>query len=146
MDTQIQGFIGSKRIAVAGASRSPDKFGNAAFKELKARGYEVFLIHPEAKEIDGAPCYPNLASLPGQVDGMVVSVPPSRSEKLLREAAAAGVRNVWLQAGAEAPELLALGQELGLNLVSGKCILMYAPPVRGFHWWHRAFCRVTGQL
>lgn len=146
MDTRIQDFTGGKRIALAGASRSPNKFGNAAYKELKARGYEVLLIHPEAREIDGATCYPNLAALPDKVDGMLVSVPPSRSEKLLREAASVGVRNVWLQAGAETPELLALGQELGLNVVSGKCILMYAPPVRSFHWWHRTFCRLTGQL
>jgi uncharacterized protein len=146
MDTRIQDFISSQRIALAGASRSPNKFGNAAYKELKGRGYEVFLIHPEAKEIDGAPCYPNLAALPGKVDGMLISVPPTQSEQILREAAAAGVRNVWLQAGAESAELLALGQELGLNVVSGKCILMYALPVRSFHWWHRAFCRVTGQL
>jgi predicted CoA-binding protein len=146
MDTQIQDFIGGKRLALAGASRNPGKFGNAAYKELQGRGYQVFLIHPEAREIDGATCYPNLAAVPEPVDGVLVSVPPSQSEKLLREAAAKGVRNVWLQAGAESPELLALGKELGLNVVSGKCILMYAPPVRSFHWWHRAFCRVTGQL
>lgn len=146
MDTHIQEFVDGKRIALAGASRAPNKFGNAAYKELKSRGYEVFLLHPEAKEIDGAPCYPSLAALPDKVDGMVISVPPANSEKLLREAAAAGLHNVWLQAGAETPELIALGQDLGLNLVSGKCILMYAPPVKSFHWWHRAFCRVTGQL
>lgn len=146
MDNHIQDFISKKRIALAGASRSPNKFGNAAYKELKARGYEVLLIHPEARELEGATCYPNLSVIPGKVDAMLVSVPPSRSENLLREAASVGVRDVWLQAGAETPDLLTLGQELGLNIVSGKCILMYAPPVKGFHWWHRAFCRVTGQL
>ncbi len=146
MDTRIQDFVDGKRIALVGASRSPNKFGNAAFKELKGRGYEVLLIHPEARELEGAPCYPNLAALPEHVDGLLLSVPPDQSEKLLREAAALGIHNVWLQQGAETPEALALGQELGLNVVSGKCILMYAPPVRSFHWWHRTFCRVTGQL
>lgn len=146
MDTAIQDFVGGKRIAVAGASRRPNKFGNIAYKELKARGYQVFLLHPEAKELEGAPCYPNLAALSGKVDGLLISVPPQGAEYLLREAATVGVRNVWLQAGAETPRLLRLGHELGLNLVSGKCILMYAQPVRGAHWIHRAFCKVTGQL
>ncbi len=146
MNAAIQDFISGHRIAIAGASRKPNKFGNAAFKELKARGYEVFLLHPEAKELEGAPCYASLAALPQKVDGMLVSVPAGQGEKLLREAAANGVRNVWLQAGAESPELLALGSELGLNLVSGKCVLMYAPRVTGAHWWHRAFCQITGQL
>lgn len=146
MNATIQHFIDHKRIALAGASRSGSKFGNSAYKELTARGYEVFLIHPEAKEIDGAVCYPNLASLPAQVDGLLVSLPANQAGQVLREAAAAGITKVWLQQGAETPELLALGQELGLDLVNGKCILMYAPPVGSFHRWHRLFVKITGQL
>ena len=146
MNASIQEFISGKRIALVGASRSGEKFGNIAHKELKARGYEVFLVHPEAGEIDGAPCYSNLAALRGQVDGVLVSLPPSQAAEILREASAVGLQNVWLQNGAEAPQLLTLSQELGLKLVSGKCILMYAPPVRGFHWCHRAVVKLMGQL
>lgn len=146
MNAAIKDFIDGKRIAVAGASRKGTKFGNAASKELSARGYQVYLIHPQAEEIDGYKCYPSLAALPAQVDGVLVSVPPSQAEGVLREAAGSGVRNVWLQAGAETPELLTLGKDLGLNLVSGKCILMYAQPVQSFHRWHRLFCQITGQL
>jgi predicted CoA-binding protein len=146
MNTSVQDFISAKRIALAGASRSGKKFGNTAQKELKARGYEVFLIHPEAKEIDGEACYPNLAALRDKVDGVLVCLPASQAGQVLREAAASGLRKVWLQQGAETAELLALGRELGLDLVSGKCILMYAPPVRSFHWWHRAVVKLMGQL
>jgi predicted CoA-binding protein len=146
MNTSIQDFFTGKHIALAGASRSGKKFGNIAQKELKARGYQVFLIHPEAKEIDGEPCFPNLAALRDKVDGVLVCLPASQASQVLMEAAAVGLRNVWLQQGAETPELLALGRELGLDLVSGKCILMYAPPVRSFHWWHRAVVKLMGQL
>lgn len=146
MNPSIQDFIDGKRIALAGASRSGKKFGNAAYKELVARGYQVYLVHPEAKEIEGEPCYPNLASLKGKVDGILVCLPASQGTLILREAAALGLRNVWLQQGAETPELIALGRELGLNLVHGKCILMYAPPVRSFHLFHRGFVKLIGQL
>jgi predicted CoA-binding protein len=146
MNASVQDFVSSKRIALAGASRSGNKFGNAACKELKTRGYEVFLIHPEAEEIEGEPCYPSLAALPGKVDGLLVSLPANQAAAVLQDAAAIGLRNVWLQQGAESQELLALGQDLGLNLVSGKCILMYAPPVRGFHGLHRFVNKITGQL
>jgi predicted CoA-binding protein len=146
MDTNIEEFISKKRIAIAGVSRSGKKFGNSAQKELKSRGYEVFLIHPEAKEIDGDPCYPSLAYLNGRVDGVLVSLPPSQAGSVLREAAAAGVQNVWLQQGAETKELIALGKDLGLKMVSGKCILMYAPPVKSFHGFHRFVNRLLGQL
>ena len=146
MNQAIQDFITGKRMAVVGVSRKGDKFGNVAFVELAARGYRVFAVHPEAREIGGAACYPNLAALRGQVDGVLVVVPPRPAVAVLREAAAAGVKNVWLQAGAESPEGLALARELGLSLVAGKCVLMYAPPVRGFHAWHRAFAKLLGRL
>jgi len=146
MNTMIQEFIDGKRIALAGASRTGKKFGNSAYKELKAREYEVYLVHPEAQEIEGETCYPNLASLPSKVDGVLVCLPPNQGSTVLREAADLGIRNIWLQQGADSPELLSLGRELDLNLVSGKCILMYAPPVRSIHRFHRGFVKLIGQL
>jgi predicted CoA-binding protein len=146
MQPAIQEFVQSKRLAVVGVSRNPNKFGNLAYNELKARGYQVFAFTPALQNLAGDPCYPNLAALTGQVDGVVVCVPPQQGMQVLREAAAAGVSKVWVQQQADSAELLALGQDLGLNLVSGKCILMYAEPVRSFHAFHRFFARIFGQL
>jgi len=146
MDQAIQDFVNAKRIAVVGVSRDKTKFGNTAFTELAARGYQVFGVHPTAQEVAGVRCYPNLAALRGQVDGALVVVSPQQAVSVLREAAATGLKNVWLQQGAESPEALALARDLGLNLVSRKCVLMYAPPVRSFHAWHRVFAKLFGQL
>lgn len=142
----IEEFVACKRIAVVGASRSGKKFGNGAAKELRTRGYEVFLIHPEAQEIDGQPCYPSLTALRDQVDAVFISVPAGQAAPVMREAASLGIHRVWLQQGAESPELLALGEELGLSLVSKRCILMYAPPVKSVHGWHRGFVKLVGKL
>ncbi len=146
MNPAIQEFIASKRVAIAGVSRNGNKFGNIAYKELKHRGYEVYIVHPEAKELEGAPCYPNLEALQGKVDGLLVSVPADQGMQVLRDAAAAGIKNVWVQQMADSSELLDLGRSLGLNLVSGKCILMYAEPVGALHGFHRFFAKVTGTL
>jgi predicted CoA-binding protein len=146
MDQAIQDFVTGKRIAVVGVSRDKTKFGNTAFSELAARGYQVFAVHPTAQEIAGARCYPNLTALRGQVDGALVVIPPQQAAPVLREAAAMGLKNVWLQQGAESPEVLAQARDLGLNLVAKKCVLMYAPPVRSFHGWHRFFARLLGQF
>ena len=148
MNTRIQEFISGKRIAVVGASRTNDKykFGNMAAIELKRRGYEISFVHPHAETINGQAVYPNLSALTGKVDGVLVSLPASKSEPVLKDAAAAGLRNVWVQQGGESPELIILGEELKLNLVTGKCILMYAQPVRGFHTIHRFIARVSGKL
>jgi hypothetical protein len=142
----IEEFVACKRIAVVGASRGGKKFGNGAAKELRTRGYEVVLIHPEAQQIDGQPCYPSVTAVRDQIDAVLISVPAGQAAAVMREAAGLGIRHVWLQQGAESPELLALGDELGLNLVSKKCILMYAPPVKSVHGWHRGFVKLVGKL
>ncbi len=145
MNQAIQDFVQGKRFAVVGVSRSGKKFGNTVYKELKGRGYQVFIVHPEAKEIEGEPCYPNLAALQGQVDGVIVTVPPAHAGQVVREAAAAGMKKVWLQQGSESAEVLAAAREVGLQPVSGKCILMYAQPVRSFHKFHAGFNKLFGK-
>jgi uncharacterized protein len=148
MNANVQEFISGKRIAVVGASSTNDKnkFGNMAAAELKKRGYTISFVHPKAATIDGETTYPNLAAVQGNVDGVLVSIPATKSPAVLREAAAVGLRNVWLQQGGESPELVALGKELNLKLVTGRCILMYAQPVRSYHTIHRFVARVIGQL
>lgn len=146
MKQEVIDFVQGKRIALVGASRSGKKFGNAIFTELKQRGYEVYLVHPEAEEIAGERTYPSLEALTGKVDGVVICVPPAKAEAPLREAVAAGIHNIWLQQGSSSPEVMAVATELGITPVTGKCILMYADPVKGFHGFHREIARVFGQL
>ena len=146
MDQIVKDFVANKRIAVVGASRSGKKFGNAAYKELKQRGYQVYLVHPEAKEIEGEACYPSLEAVKEKVDGVFVSVPPAQGLQVLQQASQAGLKNIWIQQQGESPEMLAAGKDLGLNMVHGKCILMYAEPVTSFHSFHRFFVRLTGKL
>jgi uncharacterized protein len=146
MKQGIEEFITSKSIAVVGLSRNGKKFGNSALTELLKRGYEVFAVHPNTEEIAGTRCYPNLTALRGKVDAVVICISPGRVAGVLREAASIGLKNVWLQQGAESPDSIALAKELKLNLVTGRCILMYAPPVEGFHAWHRALYRLFAKL
>ena len=77
MNPQIESFITTKKIAVVGFSRSGKKFGNMAGKELIARGYEIFPVHPNVSEIEGLTCYPNLKSLEGKVESLLISIPPA---------------------------------------------------------------------
>jgi predicted CoA-binding protein len=146
MDPKIEQFVQEKRVAVAGVSRSGKKFGNTVAAELKQRGYQVFIVHPEAKEIDGDVCYPNLAALQGKVDSVVICVSPRQAASVIRDAAAAGITKVWLQQGAQSNEALAAAKEAGVTPITGKCILMYAPPVKSIHGFHRTINKIFGQL
>ncbi len=146
MNQSIETFIHCRRIAVVGASRNPRKFGHAALRELAARGYDVVPVHPSADTIAGIPAVPHLTDLTEPVDAVLIVLPPEKAKEALREAASAGVRDIWLQRGAESPDVVALAADLGLVPVTGKCILMYAPPVGGFHALHRGVVRLFGRL
>ena len=146
MDTSINEFIQHKNLALIGASRDGKSFGNFALKELRLRGYQMYAVHSQTTEIDGQPCFSDLAAVSDKVDGVVVCVQPASGDAVLRQAGELGLNKVWLQQGAESPELIALGKQLGLHLVTGKCILMYAEPVRSFHRWHRGFVKLIGKL
>ena len=146
MNPLIDDFISSKRIAVVGMSRSGKKFGNMASKELRAKGYQIFPVHPEALEIDGLACYPDLKSLSGKVDGVWISIPPAKVSAVLVEAAQIGLKNIWLQQGAWSKEVQDTIDQLKLPVVSRKCILMYAPPVKSVHKFHRTIVGLFGKL
>jgi uncharacterized protein len=146
MNPLIEQFISSKRIAVVGMSRSGKKFGNMASKELRAKGYEIFAVHPDVKEIDGLTCYPDLKSLSGKVDGVWISIPPAKVPAVLEEAAQIGLKNIWLQQGAWSKEVQETIDQLKLPVVSKKCIMMYAPPVKSIHKFHRTIVGIFGKL
>lgn len=142
----VRDFVAQKRLALAGASRSGKKFGNVILRELKERGYDVVPVHPEAAELEGLTCARSLAALPGRVEGLVVVTPPLEAVRLVGEAAAAGVRRVWLQQGAGSDEAARIARERGVSLVHGHCLLMFLPGVRGLHRFHRGLWRLLGKL
>ncbi len=146
MNPLIEQFLSSKRIAVVGMSRSGKKFGNMAAKELKAKGYEIFSVHPETKEIDGMTCYPDLKSLSGKVDAVWISIPPKNVSPVLENASLIGLKNIWLQQGAWSKEVQQTIDQLNLPVITKKCIMMYAPPVNSVHKFHRTIKGIFGKL
>ncbi len=146
MNPLIEQFVSQKHIAVVGMSRSRKKFGNMAARELKQKGFEIYPVHPEAGEIDGLTCYPSLKSLNGKIDAVWISVPPAKVSPVLAEAAEIGLKNIWLQQGAWSAEVQQTIDQLGLPVVSKKCIMMYAPPVKSVHKFHRTIKGILGKL
>lgn len=144
--TAIDRFVQGRTLALVGVSAGGKGFGNSAYRELKARGYRVLPVHPTAGTIQGDPCWRAVSALPEPVERALIVVSPTDAERAVREAAAAGVRQVWLQQGAESPAALAAGAELGLDVVHGECILMFAEPNRSVHRFHRWLWNVLGKL
>jgi predicted CoA-binding protein len=141
----IEDFIHQRTLAVVGASRDGKSFGSMALRELKARGYTLYPVHPSADMLEGEACYPNLGALPEKVGGVLVSVPSAQTEQVVQDAHAAGITRVWIQQGAESPAAIRYCEQNGMTVVSGKCILMFADP-QSFHKIHRWVNNLFGRL
>jgi predicted CoA-binding protein len=142
----VDAFLSQKSLAVAGVSNKKNKFGNIVYRELKEKGYPVFPVNPKLDEIEGDKCYHHLKELPESVSGVVIVVPPAEAVKVVRDAAAAGIRHIWLQQGAESEEAVALCKDNGINVIYGHCILMFASPTAFVHRAHRYIWRLLGRL
>lgn len=142
----VRDFLAQRTLALVGMSRGGKKFGNTIHQELSAKGYRVLPVHPSAETIGDARCYPSLEALPEKVGGVIVVVPPAETEKVVREAAAAGIRRVWMQQGAESPAAIRFCEEQGMQVVPGECILMFAEPAAFYHRMHRWVWGLLGKL
>ena len=94
------------------------------------------LFRQHADEIAGAPCYRSVSAIPERVGAVVVVVPPARSAEVVEECVRLGIRNVWLQQGAESPDATRAAERADLHLVQNECVMMFARP-RGIHRLHR---------
>jgi hypothetical protein len=142
----VEDFIAQKKIAVVGVSRKKTKFGNAIYKELKQKGYNVFPINPHMNTFEGDVCYPDLLSLPEKIDAVIINVPPAQTEKVVREAKQAGINKVWLQQGSQSDEAVKFCEENGIDCVSNECILMFAQPSAFMHRAHKWVWGILGKL
>ncbi len=149
---RIADFLAQPRLAVAGVSATRPLPGSLIYRKLKAAGHQVVAILPGATTFDGDPCYPDFATIPGGVAGVVIATRPALTTELVRQAIAAGVPRVWLHESmarggtSVSPEAVRLCQERGITLIAGACPMMYCAPVdvphRCMHW----VMRVTGGL
>ena len=116
-------FLANKRIAVTGVSRQPKSHGsNTVYKRLRERGYQVFAMNPNAKEVEGDRAYENLKAIPGGVEAV---------EAIVRECADLGIQHVWMHHGAGGSSVseaaTAYGREQGITVIDGGCPLMFGP-------------------
>jgi uncharacterized protein len=148
----ISDFLKGRRIAVAGVSRGKESAANPVFRKLRDTGYEVFPVNPNASEVEGVTCYPNLASVPGVLDGVVVATHPSVSIDVVQQAAERDVRRVWFHRsfgqGSVSDAAVQACASHGISCIVGGCPLMYCEPIdmghRCMRWWLERQGRISG--
>ncbi len=143
---EVEEFLGRRHLAVVGVSRSGKDFSNAAYRELKQKGYRLVPVNPHADSLEGERCFHRLNEIPDKPEGALVVTNSSQTESVVREAAEAGIRHLWIQQGCQSAGALELARRNGLSVVSGECILMFAEPVASFHRLHRWVWKLLGKL
>lgn len=134
-DDRLRSLFSPASVGVVGASTTPGSFGGLVLANLRAAGYEgrIHGVNPRYDDIDGIPSYPNIASMPGPVDCVVIVVPGAAAVTAVEEAAAAGVGSaVVLSSGfkemddpesAERQEVLArIAAEGGPAILGPNCL------------------------
>ena len=146
MDRDIESFLNCHSWAIVGASSQPRSFGTYAYKELKEKGLDVVGVNPKYDEVNGDKCYGSLCELPKQPDAALFLLPPWAAPAAVAEAKDAGITKIWFQRGANYDTAIEEAKKAGMTVVSGKCIMMFAAPVKGIHKFHRFLSRVTGHV
>ncbi len=142
----VNNFLNCKNLAVVGVSRKSSKFGNAIYKELKKKGFNVYGVNPKLENIDGDKCFSSLRELKGKVEGVVNVVSKSQTKEVVKEASEIGIKNIWMQQGSESEEAIKYCHENGINEIHKECILMFAEPVNSIHSVHRWLWKIAGKL
>ena len=141
---QIQDFLAPRKMAIAGVSRNPKKFGGAIFKELKEKGFELYPINPNAEEIQGVKCYKSVNDLPSDVEHLLIVTPRYETELVANAAVIKGIKMIWIQQQSETVEAVKTIEEAGIPIIYKKCIMMFADPVKSVHGFHRFLVKTFG--
>ena len=146
----VRDFLAARRIAVAGVSRDRNQPANAIYRRLRETGHEVVALNPSAAEVEGDRCWPELGSVPGEVDALMVATPPSAAHAVVRAAAERGVPLIWMHRsfgeGSVSTEAVALCRERGIRVIVGGCPMMYCGRVDPVHRCMRWILDLGGRI
>ena len=125
LNALIREFLAGEVYAVVGASSDRSKYGNMVLRSYLQNGRRAIPVNPREGEVEGIATVPDLASLPEPVHGVSIITPPPVTERIVEEAAKAGLKRLWMQPGAESEKAVRRAEELGLSVIAnGPCLLV----------------------
>jgi predicted CoA-binding protein len=122
---QIKQFFSSPSFGVAGASNDRNKFGNKVLRKYLEHDLKAYPINPNEKVIEGLPCLKSVMDLPAETQSLSIITPSDVTEKIVREAIQKGIKNIWMQPGAQSPKAIQEAVKAGVNLIAdGTCVMV----------------------
>ena len=125
MDDRMKQFLAAEAFGVVGASGDRDKFGNKVLRCYLKHGKKAIPVHPRESEVEGIAAVKSVSELPPEVGSISIITPPPVTEKVVEEAIAKGIRNIWMQPGAESQKAVETCRVHGINVIGdGSCLLV----------------------
>ena len=153
LEVKVNDFLAQKRIAVVGVSRnnSGHAAANLIYRRLKETGHDVFAVNPQMATYEGERCYPDVQSIPGGVDGVVIVTRPEITERIVRDCHDAGIHRVWIhqslgKGSSVSADAVAYCRQHEISVIAGACPMMYGEGADLGHRCMRAILKVTGRL
>ena len=155
IDNMVQDFLAQKKIAVVGVSDKRETGCNMAYNKFKDSGYQVYAVNPRIATYDGAPCYPDLKSIPEKPDAVFILANPKVTDEIVQQCVDLGVKHVWMHCmmGTKpglAASITSVSQEAvekarqnGLAVIPGSCPNQFLKPDFG-HAMMRGMWRLFG--
>ena len=136
----VQDFLAQKKIAVIGVSDKRETGCNSNYKRFKDAGYQVYAVNPRISNYDGAPCYPDLKSIPEKPDAVFILASPKVTEQIVRQCVELGVKHVWMHCmmgtkpglaasmTSVSAEAVKLCRDNGISVIPGACPNQFLKP------------------
>jgi uncharacterized protein len=105
-------------VAILGASANRAKFGNKAVRAFQRAGWRVHPVNPHVSAVEGVATFASVEDLPERVDVLSVYLPPAVTIGLVDDIADAQPRAIWLNPGADAPEVVEFLQREAFRVVA----------------------------
>jgi hypothetical protein len=140
LDTLVQDFLAQKKIAVVGVSDKRETGCNLGYRNFKAAGYTVSAVNPRLTTFDGAPCYPDLKSIPEKPDAVFVLANPKVTDQIVQQCVELGIKHVWMHClmgtkpglaasmTSVSPDAVRVCRENGIAVIPGACPNQFLKP------------------
>ncbi len=115
-------LLTSKTIAVVGMSTKPGRPSQDVPLYLKAHGYSIIPVNPNATEIAGTKAYPDLLSIPEKVDVVEIFLHAEDVPPVVEDAIKIGAKVVWMQEGIANQAAAERAERAGLKAVQDMCM------------------------
>ena len=138
--SELERIFHPRGVAIIGASNRPGNLGNFYVGGFLQRGFDrdrLYVVHPTETEVRGIKAYPNVKSIPHEVDLALVFSPRDSVKDVVKDCVAKGVKGVivctsgFAESGKEGAklqeEVAAMARAGGIRIIGPNCVGFFCP-------------------